>query len=190
MSRNHYYHSPYAGRRASRWPWLFGLLIAVAFAAAGAVLVQGDLIEVPSGIVPGTDGDANANTGAPAASPAPGGLVASLPDPAAAGQPAAQGAPATAASPTPQPRQVVGQGDGTGHSIDFPGQAQGQVAAPAAGTAAPPALSPTQVVELYAQRWSIGDHDGLYDLLSRTAQQATPDPSSSNATRASVTRPG
>ncbi len=32
------------------------------------------------------------------------------------------------------------------------------------------------MVELYAQRWSIGDHDGLYDLLSRTAQQATPRP--------------
>ena len=167
MSRNHYYHSPYGGyRRASRWPWLFGVLIIAAVAATATVLVQGDLIEVPSvpsGIVPGTDSDPDDPADAPA------GATNTQPSAAPQTAPPPQGQ-APAATDT-GPAAVQGHGDGTGQFMD---EMPGQVAVAAEATAAPPPLTPVEVAEQYAARWSAGDYDGMYDLLSTVSKAQYP----------------
>ena len=161
MSRNHYYHSPYGGQRhASRWPWLFGALILAAVVATAAVLVQGDLIavpSVPSGIVPGDDDAAEGQAAGTNAQPS------AAPPTDAQAQNQGQ---APAATDGGGPAAVQGHGDGTGQFMNaMPGQAAG-----AAATAAPPPLTPVEVVEQYAARWSAGDYAGMYELLSTVAK--------------------
>ncbi|MDP9469657.1 MAG: penicillin-binding transpeptidase domain-containing protein [Chloroflexota bacterium] len=163
MSR---YHSPYAARRSTpRWPWLFACLIVAALSATGVVLVRAGVLDVQTVDVPGVDRLTGQDPGVPTDDAAA--MVATTATPTINSVPAETIVPAS--SPVASATAPVAA-------------APTKQAAPDVATPATPSLqpsveiaesaSPVQVVEAYAARWSAGDYDGLYDLLSADAQKA------------------
>ncbi len=158
MSRHYasHYSSAYrAPRRGPRWPWVFGLLIVVAFSAVGGVLVRGDVVDLNA--LRGID----ANPAAPTVVP----VAANVPPTTVAGAPA----PTTE---TPLPVDEIGAPGATTAPTPADDAPRAEPTATVAPTATPePKAAPDEVVAEYVDRWSAGDYDGLYDLLSTEAQQ-------------------
>ncbi|CAA9549723.1 MAG: Cell division protein FtsI [Peptidoglycan synthetase] [uncultured Thermomicrobiales bacterium] len=153
MSRS--YHSPYGGSGpAARWPWVLGVLAIVAV-AAGVLLSRGGL---PAPLRPGAGDDAR-SAAAPAAV-TPLAEVAESP-PAEVAQVVPVESPVIATFPAEAP------GDQNGAATETPMVPPTPTAPP---TPRPTAVPPETVAEMYVERWTEGDYDGLYDLLGEEAQ--------------------
>ncbi|MDQ3045654.1 MAG: hypothetical protein M3R06_10985, partial [Chloroflexota bacterium] len=169
MSRNSYHHSPYAGSttRGARWPWVFAALIVVALIAAGTMLAQGRVFDVPLDVpegVPGLGGP-----GATAITP-----VATATNPPVDLTMTQLGTPVPALE-EPELDSAAEAGEGSDTQQAPLTLQEGNPAAAVAATPAPtePPMdpeAPLRLVEAYAAAWSAGDYDGLYDLLSDDAQ--------------------
>jgi penicillin-binding protein 2 len=168
VSRNSYHHSPYAGSttRGARWPWVFAALIVVALVAAGTMLAQGRVFDVPLDVperVPGS--------GEPAAT--------ALAPTTAATIPPTDLALTQIGTPVPTPPaqtelETAGDEGGaapqTSLTLQEGAPAAPIVATPAPAEPAPDPEAPLRLVEAYAAAWSAGDYDGLYEFLSDEAQ--------------------
>lgn len=159
MSRHHYgYHTSYTPapvRQAPRWPWVFGLLIVATMAGAGTVLFRADLVDLAAR---GDVADPTATTVAVLAPPPP--TVAPSPIPSA---------PAATTIPV---EDVVAQALPTDEALPpTANPAPAPTAVPTKPAATPePRQALVEVVQAYLDRWSAGDYDGLYDLISPDAQ--------------------
>lgn len=175
MSR---YHSPYARYdsrydRGSRWPWVFAFLIVLVAAFAGFLVMGGKsadrLLEAA-----GLADEPTATVQAVADDPKP--------------TPTETTVPATKtpkpAEPTDEPREVAEVPNGTpsgalqaaateqARPTDIPNPTEDAAAvAEASPEVEGAADSPLAAVQLWGERWSAGDYDGLFDLFTADAVQ-------------------
>lgn len=182
MSR---YHSPYARyeRRSSRWPWVFALLIVVVAAGAAVILLRGDSADrllKAAGLSSGAtatsqalaqSGPTTAPTAAPTATTA---AATRTPKPASPTPTATAARAAVAASdqtPVGGSLQAAATEQARPTEVPNPTASAGEVVA---GSPVPTSevQSPLAAVQLWADRWSAGDYDGLFALLTAEAVQA------------------
>lgn len=159
MSRYHYSSSPASSpafRSPSRWPWIAALGIVVIAVGIGVGLLLGDVVDVDrlrrtwTGYSP----TVVANQAAEVATVP---TVMTTPDPAVA--PAAGG----------ESQPPAARPETTPAATDIPAAPAPTV--PPSPTSAPTAVPPETVAATYVERWSAGNYNELYDLLSTDAQQ-------------------
>ena len=138
------YHSPYSSpQRAPRWPWIVAALLLVLLVAAATVAIRGDLFSAAN---PRRD-------------------AAQLPSATSADL-------AIVAETVPETETAVAAVPAPTDTVAAPTEAAPTAPPAPTATPTPAGPSPTEVAQLWADRWGTGDYAGMYDLLSADAQLA------------------
>ncbi len=158
MARLHEYHNyaPHPARRTSRWPWLLLAVVLALAVGAALYLVRAGALDL--GAVRRDLGfAAPAATGSPPPTAPPTAVAVS-----------AGGAP-----PSPAVPQLPVGGAAATADVGLPGAASAEPATVASPPPPPPTVvPPAEVATAYVERWSDGDYEDLYDLLSTDARAA------------------
>jgi penicillin-binding protein 2 len=182
VARYHYSYVPYQQRRSSRWPWVFAVLIVLAIAGAGFVVLRGDAADrflEAAGITDAptqTPQNAAQRLGTPAPTAAHGVQPTTTRPPATKTPPpkptptADAVAAARAAGKTPTGASLQAAATEQARPTDTPAPTNADTGSPSAEVA--DTGSPIDVVNAWAARWGAGDYDGLFDLFTADAVEA------------------